>query len=120
MLWLTENTLSPFSFQTYETYYLMPVTLHTVKTRRLGDAVPALGVKPYRGWYVLRLFFNIGICSAISFERSRREVSIDVVEHRSTSKNDKNTIYLRLSFIPKIGIAFPKTGVCFDCNAHYV
>jgi len=35
-----------------------------------------LGVKPKRGWYVLRLFFKIGLFSAISFKRSQRELSM--------------------------------------------
>ena len=39
-------------------------------------------------------------CSAISFKRSRRELSIDVAEHRSTLKNNLNTYYL-LIFTPK-------------------
>ena len=29
------------------------------------------------------LFFEIDLCSAISFKRSQRELSIDVAEHRS-------------------------------------
>jgi len=33
------------------------------------------------------LFFKIDLCSAISFRRSRRELSIDVAEHRSILKN---------------------------------
>jgi len=42
------------------------------------------------------LFFKIGICSAISFKRSRRELSFDVAEHRSTLKNYQNTHYPRI------------------------
>jgi len=41
------------------------------------------------GWYVLSLFFKVGLCSAISFNRSRRELSIDVAEHRSTFKSKR-------------------------------
>jgi len=36
---------------------------------------------------VFWLFFQIDPCSAISFKRSRRELSIDVAEHRSMLKN---------------------------------
>ena len=38
---------------------------------------------------VIRTFlvFKIGVCTAISFKRSRRELSIDVAEHRSILKN---------------------------------
>jgi len=55
----------------------------------LGNAIPVLGVKPKRGLYVFWLFFKVGTFSAISFNRSRprRELSIDVAEHRSTLKN---------------------------------
>jgi len=38
------------------------------------------------GWYVFLLFFEIGLRSAILFKRSRRELSIDVAEHRSILK----------------------------------
>jgi len=51
------------------------------KTLGLGNAKPVLGVNQNRGWYELWLFFKIGLCSAISFKRSRRELSIDVAEH---------------------------------------
>jgi len=36
---------------------------------------------------VFWLLFKIGLCSAISFKRSRRELSIDVAEHRPILKN---------------------------------
>ena len=36
---------------------------------------------------VFWLFFKIDLCSATSFERSRRELSIDVAEHRSICKS---------------------------------
>jgi len=67
-----------------------------------------------RGWYVFWLFFKIGVYSAISFKR--RGLSIDVAEHRSTMKNYPNTHYPRYSFMPKAGIEYPKTGVCFYCE----
>jgi len=59
------------------------------------------------------VIFQIGLWSAISFERSRRELSIDVAEHRSMLNNYQNKYYLRFSFTPKTGIAFRKTGVLF-------
>jgi len=62
---------------------------------------------------VLSLFFFLDKCSAISFKRSRRELSIDVAEHRFTLKININTQYPRFSFIPKTGTAFPKTGFVF-------
>jgi len=40
---------------------------YTVCVFTVGNAIPFLGVKPKRGWYVLSLFFKVGICSAISF-----------------------------------------------------
>jgi len=53
----------------------------TVETKpQFGESYPVLGVKPKRGWYAFWLFFKIGLCSAISFERSRRELSIDGAE----------------------------------------
>jgi len=55
----------------------------------LENAIPVLGVKPRRGWYVFLLFFKTGLRSAIYFKRSRRELSIDVAEHRSILKNKK-------------------------------
>jgi len=57
----------------------------------MGNAVPVLGVKSKRGCYLFSLFFKIGQCLAISFERSRRELSIDVAERRSMLRNYQNT-----------------------------
>jgi len=37
---------------------------------------------------VIGLFFKIDLCSTISFKRSRRELSIDVAEHRSILKDE--------------------------------
>ena len=82
---------------------------HTEKRNPvLGNAVPVLGVKPKRGLCVFWGFFKIDLCSAISFKRSRRELSIDVAEHRSILKNSQYTHNPRFSFIPKTGIAFPE------------
>jgi len=62
--------------------------IYTVKTKKqFWGIVPVLGVKPKRGWYVFGLFFKINQSSFISFKRSRRELSIDVAEHRSILKN---------------------------------
>jgi len=38
--------------------------------------------------FVFWLFFKIDLCSAISFKRSRRELSIDVAEQRSILKKN--------------------------------
>ena len=85
----------------------------TVKTKPpvLGNALPVLGVKSKRGWYVFWWMFKIGLCSAISIKRSRRELSIDVAEHRSTLKITKIRTNPFLVSYPKHGI--PKIGVCF-------
>jgi len=72
-----------------------------------------LGVKPKQWWYVFWYFFKIGLCSALSFKRSPRELSIYVAEHRSMLKKYQNTRCPRFSFIPKTGEVFSKTGVLF-------
>jgi len=59
------------------------------------------------------VIFKIGLCSAISFKRSWRELSIDVAEHGSMLKNDRYPLYPRVSFIRKTGIAFPRRGFVF-------
>jgi len=46
-------------------------------------------------------------------ESSRRDLLNDVAEHGSILKNNQNTNHPRFGFIPKTGIAFPKTGFCF-------
>jgi len=80
----------------------------------LGNAIPVLGVKPKWGWYVFWLFFQIGLCSAMSFKRSRRELSIDVAEHRSMLKNYHKTHYPRFILTPKTRYSIPQNGVfCF-------
>jgi len=104
-----------------ESIYVKKLTPHFELSRRfqqkqnpvLRNAIPVFGVKPKRGWYVFGSFFKVDLCSAISFKRSWRERSIDVAEHRTVSKSYRNTHYPRFSFIPKTGIAFPKTGWCF-------
>jgi len=69
-------------------------------------------MKPKWGWYELRLFFKIGLRSAISFKRSRRELSIDVAEHQSPLKNYQNTHYPVLVPYPKQVQRSPRRGFC--------
>jgi len=50
---------------------------YTVKTKpRLENVILVSGVKPKLGWCVFWLFFKIGLCSAVSFQRSRRWLNI--------------------------------------------
>jgi len=59
------------------------IAQYTVKTKTLfGECFTYFGCETKTMWNVFRLFFKIGLCSAISFKRSRRELSIDVAEHR--------------------------------------
>ena len=52
-------------------------------------------------------------------ESSRRDSLNDMDEHRPILKNNQNTYYPRFGFTPKRGMAFPKTGFCFNCvRAH--
>jgi len=46
-------------------------------------------------------------------ESSRRDLSIDMAEHRLILKNNQNTYQPRFGFTPNTGIAFPKTEVSF-------
>ena len=73
--------------------------------------MPVLGVKLKQGWYVFWLVFKMGLRSALPLKRSRRALSNDVAEHRSMLKDQQVTHYLRFGFMPKPGIAFPKTGI---------
>jgi len=78
----------------------------------LGNAIPVVIMKPKRiGTYCSN--FSKDLCSAVSLKTSRRELSIDVVEHKSISKNYQSMYHPRFGFTPKTGIAFPKTGVSF-------
>ena len=81
---------------------------HLVKTKP-SFGFPVLGVEPKRGWFVFWLFFNIGLCSAISFKGLGE--SFPLAEHRSMLNDYRSTPYLCFSFMPKTGIAFHKTGV---------
>jgi len=62
---------------------------------------------------VVRILVIFQDRSTPSFKRSRRELSIDVAGHRSMLKNYENTHYPHFTFMPKTGIALPKTGVLF-------
>ena len=59
------------------------------------------------------LFYKICLRSVVSFNRSRRELSTDVAEHRSTLKKFKNTHYPYFSFIPKKRYGIPQNGGLF-------
>jgi len=48
-------------------------------------------------------------------ESSRRDLSIDMAEHRPILKNNQNMYNRRFGFTLKAGMAFPKTGFCFYC-----
>jgi len=77
---------SGFPVKKFHSILSLRLVLHS-KTPVLGNAIPVLGVKLKRGWYVFWLFFMIDPCSATSFKRSRRELSINVAEDRSILKN---------------------------------
>jgi len=49
----------------------------------LDNAIPVLGMKLKRGWSVC---FNINLCWVPSMERSRRDLSNDMAEHRPNLK----------------------------------
>ena len=66
-------------------------------------------MKLKRGWYVFCSFFKIGLCLAISLKRSRRELSIDVAEHRHTLKQPKYTI-LQVLFHIQNKYSVPRNG----------
>jgi len=70
------------------------VQLHHIKG--LGESFPLMGLNislswKIREWCVLWVFVKVDLRSAISFKRSRPELSIDVAEHRSIYKNNQNT-----------------------------
>jgi len=66
----------------------IPLKTYTVKTKRPFQGVLYLfGVWNWDG-VNMWLFFKIDLCSATSFERSRRALPMDVAEHRSILKNN--------------------------------
>jgi len=75
------------------------------------SSVPVFNVKGKQWYYVFLLAFKINLCLATSFKRSRRELSIDVADHRSMLKNNQNTYYPRFSFTPTTGMELPETSV---------
>jgi len=66
--------------------------------------------------------FKINLCSVTSFKRSRRELSIDVAEHRLSWKITKIRIvyYRRFSFTSKTGIELPETFFCMYLTVLFV
>ena len=106
---------------TYSGYFSRQAYVQPYHSKVLGESFPLVWLNIGLSWNIREqcvpwLFFKIDLCSAISFKRSQRDLSIDVAEHRSTSTNYQNTHCPRFSFIPKTGIASPKTGVCFYCE----
>ena len=82
---------------------------------RFGECCTYFRCGTKTGMVRILVFFKIGLCSAISFKRSQRELFIDGAERRCTLNNYHYTPYHRFSFMPKAGIAFPKQGFCFFC-----
>jgi len=83
------------------------------KPRRFGECHTCFGCETKTVVVRIMVIFKIGLCSAISFKRSRRELSIDVAEHRPMLKNFQNTNYPRFSFVPNTGLTFFKSGFLF-------
>ena len=69
-------------------YFITRIGPHSRdETPGFFEFLPVLDVKIKRGLNVLWSFFKIYPCSAISFQRSPRELSIYVAEHMSTYEN---------------------------------
>jgi len=81
----------------------------SVKTPVLEHATPAMGVKPKQGCYVFWLFFKMGLFSALSFKRSRRELSIDVAEPRSPENKGVCVFWLFFKIGQCSGISFKRS-----------
>ena len=73
-------------------------------------------MKPKRGCFVGWLFIMIGLCSAMLFKRSRRELSIDVAEHDLGRKITKIHTSPVLVSYPEQLQYFRKRGFCFYCE----
>jgi len=85
----------------------------TVKTKlRFGECYTCFSCETKKGMVRIFVILQDIICSGISLKRSRRELSIDVAEHRSMLKNYQNTHNPRLSFKPKTG-TIPQNGFLF-------
>jgi len=54
--------------------------------------LPVLRKKLREGQYVIWLFYKIDLCLTTSFQRSQRELSIDVAERRSILKNNQKYV----------------------------
>ena len=93
------------------------IILYTAKTKHvLRSSAPIFGVELKRKYFFC-LFFKIGLCSAISFKRSRGGLSTDVAEHTSISKNHRNSYNTRLVSHLK-EVVFPNTaGLVLLCAA---
>ena len=66
-------------------------------------------VKPKRGVVgILVVFQDRGLCTAITFKSSWRELSNDVTEHRSMLKKYQNPHYFRFSFLHETGVIHSK------------
>jgi len=78
---------------TYFGYFSRQVYVQPYHSKGLGESFSLMWLNIGLSWKireqcVFRLFFKVGLCSAISFNRSRRELSIiDVAENRSMLKN---------------------------------
>ena len=92
---------------------MQPGTSQWKRNPRFGECYTCFGCETKNGGGAYFDYFSRQACLAISLNRSRRELSIDVAEHRSTMKNYENSHYLRFSFIPNTSIAFPKMGGLF-------
>jgi len=77
----------------------------------LGNAIPVLGMKPNRGRYVF--YFSRYAYGQTHIQRVSARPFYWCGWTKVYWKITENTHYPRFSFILKIGIAFPKTGVCF-------
>ena len=80
------------------TWQDVSVSDHSWNKTPFGECYTCFGYgKPKRGWYIFWIIFKIGLCSAISFKRSRRELSIDVDE-RSSIFGNKGAMRLLVIF----------------------
>jgi len=70
----------------------------------IGSILKSMGVV-----LILVIFHGRSICSAIPFERSRRELSIDVTEHRSILKSKGEVSWLFFKVGPCSAISFGRS-----------
>ena len=84
---------------------------YTVKSKpSFGECFRWFWCETKTGWYLFWLFFEVGLCSAIPIKRSRRELSIDVADHRSILKI-KEEVRVLLIFQDRLcsGISFKRS-----------